>query len=68
MMEVCFRHLFRHFGHCPKLSKMFKVIGFRKAKKVTEFLICQGWHIYCMRRKSESEPSRIPVVMSGLWR
>jgi len=56
------------FGRCPKLSKLSKVIPFEKPKKIKDFLIQQAWHRYCIAIVSESEPSRIPVVISGLWR
>jgi len=67
-MEI---RLIRSIGHLDivqKLSKLSKMGNLRKPNKIGEFGIFSSWHIYCSDTELESEPSRIPVVISGLWR
>ena len=45
------------------------IVGDAKiAKRIAELRVCKGWHKCCNANESESEPSRVPVVISGLWR
>jgi hypothetical protein len=61
-------HCFGHFGHCPKLVQIVQRDDFRKTKKIAGVLDLLVLARILLAYKLESELTRIPVVMTWVWR